>query len=332
MDNLIFDGNYILHKNVHSLFKMNVLYGELFNSLIINLDRFANDKRWKHKILVSDSRKKSWRTEISNLKYKDGRVINNDIDWKWVYETYADFKKYVSEKYDFTVYEYDKIEGDDYIASLVNYYNKKNQSNLIIASDHDLLQLVKYNINSDKCYINCMLTDIIGKEKFYFPEGSELWIEKYNDVNGNDIFNLSIPDINIDYFNLLKNKYTEIQVNNYEELFKKIIQGDKSDNIKSIYETYTKTGKPRGIGKATAAKAWLFYNENISSTYKTADEQFLDDIILSISKVKKLDRSDETVKIIKNNIRHNIRLIELKNKHFPDWVNIQIMEDILNNE
>jgi 5'-3' exonuclease len=331
MENLIFDGNYLLYKNVNSLFKMNVLYGELYNFLNKNVEKFIGYHKWKNVILVSDSKSKSWRSELTT-GYKGKRVKNDDIDWDFVFETYEQWKLDIQEKYNITVYEYSNIEGDDYIASLIRRHNKLKMSNLVVASDHDLLQFIKYKLHETDSYINLQVSDIMGKEKLFIPVGYELWLDNYVEQHGNDIFVIDNSLQFINFIEFMLKKWTVIEIDKYGELFKKIVQGDASDNITSVYRTLTKTGKLRGIGEKTATKLWEFYKENIDSFFSTTDDNFLDDIILCIEKIKKIELDEAVKTSVKENIKKNIKLIELHNRHFPDWVNNKILEQISYNE
>jgi 5'-3' exonuclease len=95
--NCIIDGNYLLHRHVHTLHKNNLLFGALENSLEIAI---ANYRKWypfNNLYFVSDSKKKSWRQKIYK-DYKAKRSKSSDIDWTFVYNTYDIFKEKLADK------------------------------------------------------------------------------------------------------------------------------------------------------------------------------------------------------------------------------------------
>ncbi len=318
------DCNYLLMKAVFTLHKMNRLYGDLWLFLDNNIEKYKVLNTWDNIILVSDSRKKSWRKDELE-KYKGHRVRNDEIDWEWVFTTYAEWKE--SKKETCLVFERDHIEGDDWITSLLFKLNKMGKSCCVISSDHDLFQLIHYKINGKKSYMNIQISDTLGKEHVYIPEGYELFLKNNEENSNDDIFSLDNSIANINFLNraLLNWDYTEI--NQHQELFEKVIQGDKSDNIDSVFQTVTKTGKLQGIGKAGASKIWDFYKDNYAIHFKI-NEEFISDVISCIERVKNIELNDNKKKTVYKNIELNIKLIQLHYKHYPEWVLNEIIEDI----
>lgn len=324
--NLALDGNYLLHKNVQWLHKANELYGNLYNALESNVARLVALNNWDNVFFVSDSKKKSWRKEFLDSDYKATRTKSLDIDWKWVYEMYNEFKKDISEKY--IVLQRDHIEGDDWITALTYKYNKKNVGSVIVSSDQDLLQLLHFKLNKDKSYINIQLDDKIGKERLFVPVGYQLWRDEYDKHRSNDVFNLDNSYHDLVFFDSCINKYDVNEVDNYESLFKKLVMGDKGDNVPCPYKTLTKTGKERGIGKAGAAKIWNHYHENYSNHFNTDDEQFIQDIVKSIEIINKVELSESRFKQVCENVKNNVKLMELHYKHYPEWVLNEIIDEM----
>lgn len=322
MQNLIIDGNYILMKAVFTLHKLNRLYGDLWTLLDNNIDKYRVMNTWEKIIVVSDSRKKSWRKKELD-KYKGTRIRQDDIDWEWVFNTYDEWKESISDRC--IIFKADHIEGDDWITSLVLKLNKNCQSNVIISSDHDLFQLINYRLNGKKSWINIQISDTLGKEHIYLPEGWELWLNEFDNNRNTDVFSLDNSNAAINFFNRIINNWQYTEINSHQQLFEKIIQGDKSDNIDSIYQKVTLSGKLQGIGKAGAHKIWNFYKENFGIHYKI-NEQFIYDIITCLEKTYNIELNDSRKQTVINNIKLNIKLIELHYKHYPDWV----LEKIIN--
>lgn len=327
MDYLLFDGNYILMKCVYTLTKMNRLYGDLWTLLDNNIEKYAAMNRWEKIIVVSDSRKKSWRKKELD-KYKAHRVKSEDIDWEFVFDTYTDWKESIRAKY--CVLEKDSIEGDDWITSTILYANKLGKSCVTISSDKDLYQLVNYKTKKQKSYINIQINDILGNEKVIIPIGWELWITEFKNNNGRDVFSLDNSNENLAFFERILRNWKYEEIDSYSCLFEKIVTGDKSDNIDSIYQKLTKNGKVRGIGEATAQKMWTFYKENYDIKF-TINEEFVEDVINCLEIVNKVILSPATRQTVEKNIKLNIKLIHLHYKNFPEWVVNDIVEVINEN-
>jgi len=325
MANLIFDGNYILHKNVASLHKMNRLYGDFWASLDNNITKYVAMSKWDNVFIVSDSRKPSWRKEQLE-QYKGKRKPLEGVDMKWVYEQYALWKKEKKEKYN--VIEKESIEGDDWISAIMRKSNRSGHSNVVISSDGDMPQLLGYKINGDKSWINIQINDHSGQENVYLPLGWELWLKEFDENRSSDVFNLDNGFEWMNFFKRITGQWQYTEINPMERLFVKLVEGDKSDNINSIYEKITSTGKVQGIGKAGAQKIWNFYKENYKDYFSTNDVNLPDNIINCIERIKNVVMSDERKEVVKNNLKRNIRLIELHYRHLPDWVVEEIVDEL----
>lgn len=322
MANLLFDTNYILYKNVFTLHKMNRLFGFFHESLDNNIAKYVAMNKWDNVYLVSDSNKKSWRKDFLD-NYKGTRTKMEGIDWDWVFTEFVAWKEKMKEKY--PILQKDRVEGDDWIASIVLKTNKMGQSNVIITSDEDMPQLLDYKIDGEKSFINMQIIDHTGQEKVYLPEGWQLWLKEFDDNRSTDIFNLDNGYEWISFFNRVTSQWQYQEINPKQRLFTKIVMGDKSDNIRSIYEKLTTTGKIQGIGKAGAEKIWNFYKDNYKDYFNTKDKNFIPDVINCIERVNDIKLTDEKRAIVYDNMQRNIKLIELHYRHFPDWV----VEDII---
>lgn len=322
--NLIFDTNYILHKNVHVLNSMSRLYTDFHLMMHNNINRFVSMNNWDNVFIVSDSKKKSWRQMELDTEYKGTRVKNPDIDWKWVYNEYDIFKDDISEKYE--VFQKDHIEGDDWITGLILKSNALGQSNVIISSDQDLLQLLKYSTKKDKSFINIQIDDKLNKERVFLPTGWNIWLKHFSENRGGDVFNLDNSFDDVNFFNKIITMFNVVDVDKYESLFKKIITGDIGDNVPCPYKTLTKTGKERGIGKVGAQKIWTHYSENYEYFFDTNDKNLSKNITEAILHVNKAEVSESKFDTIVENVDSNIKLMELHYKNFPDWVLEQMIE------
>jgi 5'-3' exonuclease len=309
--NLIIDGNYILSKLVFTLHKHNLLYGGLHKALEHNLNTYRKWFPFTNVYLVSDSKEKSWRKGVLDT-YKGTRKKDSDIDWEFVYTAYDEFKNSV--KHLVKVMEAPKVEGDDFISFLVEMSNKEGLSTLIVSNDYDIKQMVNYNL--DPLVINIMTNEMYNKEKLFLPKNYQLFLNKLSKLPNDDIFNLNDNNELLTLIQGFINKYEVHEIVSTEALVLKIISGDKSDNITSIWNV-TKNGKTRGIGDVTAKKIYNKYLIEFGDV-DINDVDLHDNIADLICEEKKLSKSN--IPTIVENINFNRRLIELKIGNLPDEI------------
>lgn len=327
MINLVWDGNYILIKNIMTLIKNNCLYGDFHKALTMNIHKyitmFPRAKVW----IVFDSRKKSWRKQVIT-QYKENRVKDPTINWEWIFNELDVWKTAVRENENWIILQGDEVEGDDWIMSVVKSNNKKKESNVVIASDGDLKQLLGWK---DNLWINIQVSDINGKEKIFLPEGYEVYLNKLVSEANSDPFDLSRMDIpwSDTLTNMIKSWDSE-EVNPHKVLFTKLIKGDKGDNIDSVYKKTLKTGKTQGIGDAGADKIWKLYTDMHGEVVRvdTKNDQMYDRIVDCIELNGKYNFMDETKHSIKEKLIQNASLIELNYRHYPAHILEKIVEEL----
>ena len=128
----------------------------LYSLIKIRKDFIDNDKLdYDDIVLVFDS-VNSWRKEyfkqyINEVyedydikEYKGHRVKDEDIDWNKVFKIVDEIKEYLDKYSDYKIVQVDKCEADDIIYVFCNEYNKQNKNVLIISSDKDFIQLLKF--------------------------------------------------------------------------------------------------------------------------------------------------------------------------------------------
>ncbi len=305
---LIIDSNFILNKLVFNLFKEKRLYIDLENELTLNYRSLYKLYNFSDIYIISDSNKSSWRKKLYPA-YKEGRLKDVNIDWGFVFDVFYNFLDNQKKK----SYRYDNIEADDFIAKIVQRNNLKGISNLIISNDHDLKQFIYYD-KANKC-INIMANEFKSmKEKVFIPHDYRLYLS--------DCFNnekilyenciIDIEEIDNNAYNFIDKyiKYKNIdEVVADESLFVKLISGDKSDNITSVY-----ISNKRGIGKAGAQKIYdNFVKEHGIPSFKDdiSDNSILfDDIVDIVMETKKIKSND--FNRILDNLKFNFKLISLK--------------------
>jgi 5'-3' exonuclease len=314
---LLIDGNYILSKLVFTLHKHNLLYGGLHKALENNIAGYRKWYPFTNIYLVSDSKEKSWRKKIID-DYKGTRKKDTDIDWNFVYTAYGEFKDSLK---NIKVLEAPHIEGDDWLSYLTEKGNKEGRSVVIVSNDYDIKQMVNYSL--EPLTINLMTNEMYNKEKLFLPKNYQIFLNKLSKLPNDDIFNLND---NVEFISLLDNfinKYEVHEIDPMESLIIKIISGDSSDNISSVWSV-TKNGKKRGIG---AAGAKTIYDEYLLEfgEVNLQDPDLHENIADLICEKKKLSKSQ--ISPIVGNIEQNVRLIDLRISNLPIEV-VDIMSDV----
>lgn len=319
---LIIDGNYILSKLVFTLHKHNLLFGGLHKALENNITGYRKWYPFTNVYLVSDSKEKSWRKKLIE-EYKGTRKKDTDIDWNFVYTAYGEFKEEV--KSTMKVLEAPHIEGDDWISYLTERANLEGRSVIIVSNDYDIKQMVSYSL--EPLTINLMTNEMYNKEKLFLPKNYQVFLNKLSRLPNDDIFNLND---NVEFIGLLDNfinKYEVHEINPMESLIIKIISGDSSDNINSVWSV-TKNGKKRGIGAAGAKTIYDEYLQEFGEV-NLHDPDLHENIADLICEKKKLSKSQ--ISPIVGNIEQNFRLIDLRICNLPKEV-VNRMTDVFENK
>jgi 5'-3' exonuclease len=308
---LIIDGNYILSRLVFTLHKNNLLYGALHKALENAMLKYKKWYPFANVYLVSDSKEKSWRKKYID-EYKGTRKKNTDIDWKFVYEAYGEFKE--SMEGTFKILEAPHIEGDDWIAYLVEKANEEGRSTIIVSNDYDIKQMVKHSF--DPLWVNMMTNEMYNKEKLFLPENYQNFINKVQKIPNDNIFDINDNTEFLRFINGFIKKYEVVEINYMKSLMVKIISGDKSDNIGSVWSVI-KNGKKRGIGYKGAQTIYDDYLLEFGEMSFT-DPDMNENIADLICEKKKLSKTkiDEIVE----NIESNFTLIDLRISNLPTEV------------
>ena len=307
---LIIDGNFILSKLVFTLNKNNILYGSLHQALNNAIANYKRLHPFSNVYLVSDSKEKSWRKKIIG-EYKSQRKRDNDIDWQFVYQAYSEFKE---ELVGIKVMEAPHVEGDDWISYCVNKSNSEGRSTIIVSNDHDIKQLLKYSM--EPLWINIMINEMYGREKLFIPNNYQIFINKVSKLPNDDIFNLNDNSEFLSLLDRFITKYTIVEIDPIEELFLKLVSGDKSDNISSAW-FQIKNGKKRGIGIKGAKGIYDRYIEEFGEI-ELSDPDLFENIADLICEKKKLSKTK--ISDIIENIEFNSKLIDLRIDNIPDEI------------
>lgn len=302
--NLIIDGNYLLHRHVHTLHKNNLLFGGLEKSLEVALTNYRKWYPFSGIYFVSDTKKTSWRKKIYG-DYKGKRKKPSDIDWGFVYATYGDFKATLRDR-NVKLLESESIEGDDWVSYAVAESNARGVSNLVVSNDYDIKQLLKYSV--DPPYINFMTNEMANRQKFFFPKNHHLFLDAVRESQSQDVFDINDDGEFLGYVAMVKERFLHEEIDPVESMLTKVISGDVSDNIGSVWSSKTKTGKTIGIGGKGA--------QGIIERYRTEfgepslqDPDLCDNIADLICESKRLSKT--MIPRIASRIKHNMTLINL---------------------
>ena len=305
---LVIDGNYILSRLVFTLHKNNLLFGALHKSLENAINNYRKWYPFANVYLVSDSKEKSWRKQLTKA-YKANRKKDNDIDWTFVYNTYDEFKQSMSNLV--KILEAPTVEGDDWISFLTSKANDEGRSTIIVSNDHDIKQIVGYSINP--LWINIMTNEMYNKEKLFMPKNYQVFMSNVKSLPNDDIFNLNDNTDFISLLNRFLNKYEIVEIDPMESLVVKIISGDQSDNIGSVW-SQVKNGKKRGIGAKGAKSIYDNYLVEFGEI-NLEDPDLYENIADLICEKKKLSKTQ--IENIVENIQDNVKLIDLRLINLP---------------
>ena len=319
---LIIDGNYILSKNTFTLHKNNLLFGALHKSLETTVNNYRKWFPFANVYLVSDSKEKSWRKKLIG-NYKATRKKDSDIDWTFVYGAYGEFKEQMKSL--IKILEAPHIEGDDWISFLVNKANRQGRSTIIVSNDYDIKQIVGYGL--DPLYINVMTNEMYNREKLFLPKNYQIFLNKVSKLPNDDIFNLNDNNEFITLLNKFLNKYEINEIDPVESLLIKIISGDQSDNIDSVW-SQIKSGRKRGIGAKGAKNIYDEYLQEFGEI-NLYDPDLYENIADLICEKKKISKTQ--IESIVERIKSNMKLIDLRLHNLPSEI-LTKMEDKYSNK
>ena len=308
---LIIDGNYLLHRVIFPLIEAKTLYGELYSAMSTTLNKqiemYPFDQIW----FVSDDRF-SWRKTVQP-DYKGNRSKDEKIDWEFIYNTYDEFKQKLDPNR-FVMMQSPGIEGDDWIAEIVRRSNAKGISTLMFTSDTDLNQMLKWSLNPN--YINLQYKDHINNQKVYFPEGYQIFINQIRKTEI-DLFEMDWRKDFIELMDTFQRNYTIEEIDQDNHLFKKLIMGDKKDNVEALYYSLTKTGKKIGIGDSGANKIWASFREINPDIFDFESPEFSDDVAGLVCEYKKAEPIQSNLDLVAKNLARNLQMLNLRRNYIP---------------
>jgi len=222
------------------------------------------------------------------------------------------------------VLEAPHVEGDDWISFLCHKANLESRSTIIVSNDYDIKQIVKFNL--EPLWINIMTNEMYNKEKLFLPKNYQIFLNSVSRLNNHDIFNLND---NTDFLKLMDrftNKYEINEIDSTESLLIKLISGDKSDNINSVW-SQVKNGKKRGIGEKGAKTIYDDYLIEFGEI-NLKDPDLYENIADLICEKKKISKTQ--IESIVENLLENVKLIDLRIENIPDEIIDKMEEKYIN--
>ena len=252
MITVLCDGNYLFHKTfgifsgfgskspgdiLSSDTERNMFLRKVITDLCYSLNQIPDLHRV---IFCKDSR--SWRKDykITRSVYKESRVKSEGVDWGSFFKLMDEFGEFLEEN-GYIYSRFGGAEGDDLIWAWCDYLRDKDDSVIVISGDKDMHQLVS---SSNKNWIGIWNSNSKNKR----CSGSHNWERKKDeDLSIFDVDPSSgANDCKIDKF--LSSCVIE-KVPTKEFVFKKILMGDKKDDVPGVFPHLTKSGKPSNIAE-----------------------------------------------------------------------------------
>lgn len=314
---LTIDGNYLLNKDVFILLNMKTLHSDLLNLLNIDMTKIMKLYSFDRVYFVSDSKVGYWRKQIYS-EYKTSRKHDEKVDWGWVFEEYNTFIDMMSNNPKIEQIQIDYAEGDDIIAYIMNKNNEEGYSNVLIASDSDLHQLLRFDLS--KNYINIAYNYKFSDERVFLPVNYKVFLSENKRKSTSSLFDMNNDDEFIEFIEDLIYRTKSFEVETEELLFVKLVSGDKKDTISSVFEKVSDKGKTSGIGKTGATSIYNLYKETYGNSSINFDSDvFINNCVQIISFSKKIEDED-TIKNIKAKLKRNRKLTKLTSNYLPEYL------------
>jgi 5'-3' exonuclease len=253
---------YILVDTANTFFRArHVIRGSLEDKVGMSLATVLGSvrKAWRdfkgdHVIFFLEGR--SWRKDFY-APYKrqrtEARAAQNPREMeedKAFWETFDNFKEFITEKTNATVLQHKQLEADDLIAGFIEAH--PNDNHVIISTDGDFAQLISPNV---KQYNGVM--QITTTHEGYFDEKGKRVVDK-------------------------KTKEVKPAPDPEWLLFEKCMRGDTSDNVFSAYPGVREKGTKNKVGlrEAFADRNSKGYNWNNLMLQKWTDHEGVEHRVL----------------------------------------------------
>lgn len=269
-------------------------------------------------VFVLDS--SSWRKDVGfGIDYKGNRNTEENVNFANFSICVERFCKELS-RFNITVSKSARAEADDLLFLWACKLTESGTPVIVNSSDEDMCQLVGYNGQECETLVYSQLRDT---KKLYVPNG---FLNKLSEpeYSINDVFETSTVfgfGERYEYVNALirRMNVSAIEISAVRKMACKVLSGDRSDNIPSVY-TKTVNEKKYGI---TETKANLIVDEFEKTINSEINEDcfFADGTVELLGRcVQKIMKTEEPLENICGSIRRNAKLIILSSKTIPEDV------------
>ncbi len=203
----------------------------------------------------------------------ESEVEEDEVFW----ETFDNFRDFISEKTNCTVLRHEKLEADDLIAGWIQAH--PNDNHVIVSTDGDFAQLIAPNVKQFNG-----IQDVTTTHEGYFDDKGKRVIDK-------------------------KTKEEKPAPNPQWLLFEKCMRGDSSDNVFSAYPGVRTKGTKKKVGliEAFADRESKGYNWNNLMLQRWVDHEgeehrVLDDYNRNVRLCDLTAQPDDIKQIIKDTV------------------------------
>lgn len=150
---ILIDISQVLISNLHMSLKGNIdiqLDENRLRNMILHSIRHYKQKfsrEYGDLVICCDSRVPSWRREIFPY-YKIRRVRNKErsaLDWRVIVAMFDKILGEISDNFPYRIIRVDRAEADDIIGTLCHHFGDTEERILIISTDGDFIQLLRYD-------------------------------------------------------------------------------------------------------------------------------------------------------------------------------------------
>jgi len=239
--NILFDSSFLLHRNLFSL--ANNASGRFFddpqdealfvkklmediNSIVAIFPKSMMGKL----IWAKDSR--SWRKDlIERISYKGTRVKDETkVNWEEFHRVSNEFAEVITDC-GFIVSSESRAEADDLLYLWSQHFLENGESSIIVTSDRDLNQCVRYTDGEMVCIYNPMFK--VRKFTFHRDlDGADL---SKNPTDIDDLFSMG-EETSAEKLIKISSQYEQEFVDPNQVTIVKIFEGDKGDNVPSALQ------------------------------------------------------------------------------------------------
>jgi 5'-3' exonuclease len=331
----IIDSNYIFHKTfgifsgfgakspgdvLSSEGDRNMFVRKVMTDLCYSLNQIPDLHRV---IFCKDSR--SWRKDyqITRSVYKESRVKTEGVDWGSFFKLLEELGEFLSEN----GYIYSTCggaEGDDLIWAWSEHLKDSDDDIIVITGDKDMHQLVRASNSNWTCIWNSQSKN----NKFTVPQNWRLEEEKEP-----TIFDVTPSSGSNDHkLKHLISSCTIEEIDTKEFVFKKILMGDRKDDVPGVFPHVNKGGKNSNIAEGKAQKIWNLYVQSPWSSLSMEElwdnDEFLTWLAgLSLRLINQTDNSENRA-IFKQFYEENGKLVWLNHRALPEDMVLKLREHV----